>query len=115
MDPMKVPRARDKVKGTGKWQIDYLTSILLYFLYFYILLTLFLIPFVSLISRKVKSMFPVVFVIALLVFSGLVVERLIYLLPVANLSVLAVLLPLIILGFPFIYLFFSQYRSISEV
>lgn len=79
----------------------------------YILLTLFLIPFVSLISRKVKSMFPAVFVIALLVFSGLIVERLIYLLPVANLSVLAVLLPLILLGLPFIYLLFIQYRSIS--
>ena len=79
----------------------------------YILLTLFLIPFVSLISRKVKSMFPAVFVIALLVFSGLIVERLIYLIPVANLSVLAVLLPLILLGVPFIYLLLSQYRSIS--
>jgi len=31
----------------------------------------------------------------LLVFSGLIVERLIYLIPVANLSVLAVFLPLI--------------------
>lgn len=79
----------------------------------YILLTLFLIPFVALISRKVKSMFPAVFVIALLVFSGLIVERLIYLIPVANLSLLAVLLPLIILGIPFIYLLFTQYRSIS--
>jgi hypothetical protein len=79
----------------------------------YILLTLFLIPFISLVSRKVKSMFPAVFVIVLLVFSGLIVERLIYLLPVANLSVLAVLLPLILLGLPFIYLLFVQYRSIS--
>ncbi|UCH93922.1 MAG: hypothetical protein JSV88_27150, partial [Candidatus Aminicenantes bacterium] len=75
--------------------------------------TLFLIPFVSLISRKVKSMFPAVFVISLLVFSGLIVERLIYLIPVANLSALAVLLPLILLGVPFIYLLFTQYRSIS--
>jgi len=81
----------------------------------YILLTLFLIPFVALISRKVKFMFPAVFVIALLVFSGLIVERLIYLIPVANLSLLAVLLPLILLGVPFIYLLISQYRSISEV
>jgi hypothetical protein len=79
----------------------------------YILLTLFLIPFASLISRKVKSMFPAVFVIALLVFSGLIAERLIYLIPVANLSVLAVLSPLILLGVPFIYLLFTQYRSIS--
>lgn len=80
----------------------------------YILITLFLIPFLALISRKVKTMFPAVFVIALLVFSGLIVERLIYLIPVANLSVVAVLLPLVLLGLPFFYLLFSQYRSISS-
>jgi len=80
----------------------------------YILITLFLIPFVSLISRKVKSMFPAVFVIALLVFSGLIIERLIYLIPVAQLNMFAVLVPLILLGVPFIYLLFTQYRSISE-
>jgi hypothetical protein len=79
----------------------------------YTLLTLFLIPFISLISRKVKSMFPAVFMIALLVFTGLIVERLIYLIPVANLSILAVLSPLILLGLPFIYLLLSQYRSLS--
>lgn len=79
----------------------------------YILLTLFLIPFVSLVSRKIKSIIPAVFVIALLVFSGLIVERLIYLVPVANLSLPAVILPLILLGTPFIYLIFVQYRSIS--
>ena len=77
----------------------------------YVLLTLFLVPFVALISRKVKALFPAVFVIALLVFSGLIVERLIYLIPVANLSVPAVLLPLILLGLPFLYLLFTQYRG----
>jgi hypothetical protein len=38
---------------------------------------------------------------------------LIYLIPVAHLSVFAVLVPLIILGVPFFYLLFVQYRSIS--
>ena len=79
----------------------------------YILLTLFLIPFLALVSRKVKSMIPAVFVIALLVFSGLIVERLIYLIPVANLSIMAVILPLIVLGFPFFYLLFTQYKSLA--
>jgi len=79
----------------------------------YTLFTLFLLPFILLISRKVKSSFPAVFVVALLVFSGLIVERLIYLIPVANLSVIAILLPLVLLGLPFLYLLFSQYRSIS--
>jgi hypothetical protein len=79
----------------------------------YILLTLFVIPFVLLISRKIKSTIPAIQVIALIVFSGLIVERLIYLIPVANLSVIAVLLPLVLLGLPFFYLIFTQYRSIT--
>jgi len=79
----------------------------------YILLTLFLIPFLALISRKIKSSFPAVFIISLLVFSGLIVERLIYLLPVAHLNVTAVLLPLILLGVPFIFLLVNQFRSMT--
>ncbi|MCP5107067.1 MAG: hypothetical protein GY950_27020 [bacterium] len=77
----------------------------------YILLTLFLVPFLAMVSRKIKTAFPAVFVIAVLVFSGLIVERLIYLIPVANLSIPAVVLPLIVLGLPFLYLLFTQYKS----
>lgn len=79
----------------------------------YILLTLFLVPFLSLISRKIKTMFPAVGVIVLAVFSGLIVERLIYLLPVANLSILPVVIPFIVLGLPFLYLLYTQYKSLS--
>jgi hypothetical protein len=32
MDSRKVTRARDKVKGTGKWQINYLTLFYTFFL-----------------------------------------------------------------------------------
>ena len=74
----------------------------------YILAVLFLIPFLALVSRKVKSMIPAVWVIGVLVFSGLIVERLIYLLPVAGLSIIGVLLSLVLLGFPFIYLLSRQ-------
>jgi hypothetical protein len=77
------------------------------------LFTLFIIPFGVLISRKVKGNFPAVFVISLLVFAGLIVERLVYLLPVANMNVLAVVVPLILLGIPFLYLLFTQYKSLA--
>jgi hypothetical protein len=79
----------------------------------YILLTIFLVPFLSLISRKLKTMFPVVGVIVLAVFSGLVVERLIYLLPVANLSFLPTVISFVVLGLPFLYLLYAQYKSLS--
>jgi hypothetical protein len=78
----------------------------------YIIFTLFLIPFLALVSRKIKSTVPAVSFIAILVFSGLVVERLIYLIPVANLSVPAVLLPLLLLGAPYIYLMITQSRTV---
>jgi hypothetical protein len=75
--------------------------------------TIFVIPFVVFISRKMKRSFPVVIFITLLVFAGLIVERLIYLLPVAHLGVLSVSVPLIVLGLPFIYLLFTQYKSLA--
>lgn len=74
----------------------------------YMLLTMFLIPFCSLLSRRVKFYVPAVITIALLVFSGLFVERLIFLLPVANLSFVGVLLSLVLVGIPYIYLFLKQ-------
>jgi hypothetical protein len=79
----------------------------------YILAVLFLIPFLALVSRKVKSMIPAVWVIGVLVFSGLIVERLIYLLPAAGLSIIGVLLSLVLLGFPFIYLLSRQNRNLE--
>lgn len=75
--------------------------------------TLFIIPFVVFISRKMKQTYPVVVVISLLVFAGLIVERLIYLIPVASLGVISVLVPLIILGIPFIYLLLAQAKTVE--
>jgi hypothetical protein len=80
----------------------------------YVLLTLFLIPFVALISRKVKALFPAIFFIALLIFSGLLLERLIFLIPDVQLSIPAVLLPMVFLGLPYLYLLFTQYRSAAS-
>lgn len=73
--------------------------------------TLFIIPFTVFISRKMKRTYPVVVVISLLVFTGLIVERLIYLIPVAHLEILPVVVPLIILGIPFVYLLFAQAKT----
>lgn len=77
------------------------------------LITLFLIPFLLLVSRKIKSTIPVVFGIAFLVLAGLVIERLIYLIPVGDLSVMGVMMPLVLMGIPFLALLRSQYRSIK--
>lgn len=77
----------------------------------YILLTLFLIPFILLISRKIKASIPAISLVALLVLSGLIVERLIYLIPVANLNPLTTALHLLLLGLPYIYLLFTQHKS----
>ncbi len=80
----------------------------------YILLSLFLLPFLSLVSRKVKAFTPAVILLCLLVHSGLIVERLIYLIPVVNISPLPVTLHLVLLSIPFLSLLISQYNSISQ-
>lgn len=77
----------------------------------YVLIALFVIPFLALVSRKIKSSFPAVTIIALFVFSGLIVERLIYMIPVANMTFLTVVLPLLIMGIPFIYTLIIQKKA----
>lgn len=79
----------------------------------YSIFVLFLVPFLGLVPRKVKASFPAVSFIALLVFSGLIVERLVYLIPVAHLSVIAVALHMVLLGVPFIYLMFTHKAAVS--
>jgi len=76
--------------------------------------TLFVIPFVVFISRKMKSTYPVVVLISLLIFTGLIVERIIYLLPVGHMHVLPVLLPIVVLGIPFALLFLKQTKGASS-
>jgi len=77
----------------------------------YILIALFIIPFIALVSRKIKSIVTAVSLIALVVFSGLMVERLIYIYPVAYLNPFVVVLHTILLGLPFMALLYSQVRS----
>jgi len=77
----------------------------------YVIITLFVIPFLALVSRKIKSSLPMVTIITLFLFSGLIVERLIYMIPVANMTILTVILPLLIMGFPFIYLMLTQKKA----
>jgi hypothetical protein len=79
----------------------------------YILFALFILPFVLLVSRKIKSLVPAVTMIALLVFSGLMVERLIYLIPAAHMSAAAAV-PAVLLGIPYIYLMFRQHQLFSH-
>jgi hypothetical protein len=79
----------------------------------FIVFALFVIPFTVLISHKIKTIYPAVVILAVIVFSGLVVERLIYLVLVADLHFLSVLMPLIVLGIPFIYVMLSQYKGLT--
>lgn len=80
----------------------------------YMLITIFLLPFIALVSRKVKNSVPMISVIVLLLFSGLVVERLVLLIPVAHISPLATAVHFILLGIPFIYLLMTQYKSVKH-
>ncbi|MGE5340535.1 MAG: hypothetical protein ACM3SY_03545 [Candidatus Omnitrophota bacterium] len=77
----------------------------------YVLATLFFIPFFSLLSRKVKAAVPAVFAIALLFFSGLIVERLIYLIPDTPIRTVHVIVYWVLFGLPYLYLLMEQYRS----
>lgn len=80
----------------------------------YILIAIFLVPFLALISRRVKSSVVMVSVISLLVCSGLIVERLIFLMPVVHLDALASGLILIVIGVPYVALMLSQYKNIYK-
>ncbi len=77
----------------------------------YMLLALFVIPFLALVPRKIKTLFPAVATIALIVLSGLLVERLIYLIPAAHLNVFALVLQMVFLGLPFIFLMLNQLKN----
>ncbi|MCP5052299.1 MAG: hypothetical protein GY940_34340 [bacterium] len=79
----------------------------------FLLITGFVLPFFSFFIRKVKSNFPVMSVIVVLLFIGMVIEKLVFLGPVTDLSVLGVLAPLILLGAPFIMLMLSQIKSVA--
>jgi len=80
----------------------------------YTLLSLFLVPFLGLISRKMKADARVVSAAALSVLSGLMVERIIYIVPAVQINIIPAALPLAILGIPYLYSMIVQYMSLSS-
>lgn len=70
----------------------------------YVVAASFAIPFSVLISRRAKTFRPVVIGLACLILSGLVVEKIVYLLPVAALSPVFAPVQLAVLGTPVVYL-----------
>ena len=77
----------------------------------YMLFALFLSPFLFLVSRKVKANIVFVRIIAFILFSGLIVERLIFLIPVVSLNAGGVIVPLVLTGLPFFALIVQQTRK----
>ncbi len=67
-----------------------------------VLVCLFFFPFMVLLSRSAKTMPVVAFVVAAVVAAGVTLERLVLLMPVADLSPLAVLLEYLVLGVAFV-------------
>ncbi len=73
-------------------------------LFVYVVLAAFAVPFTALISRRVKTSVPLVIFLACLVLSGLLVEKVVYLLPVADLSPIWAPVQLAVLGVPVVFL-----------
>lgn len=77
----------------------------------YILLALFLAPFLSLISRKLKSSVFFLRGLALVIFSGLIAERMIYLIPATEFNYLGMAVQLIIMGIPYVLILRRQVQE----
>jgi len=80
----------------------------------YVLATVFFIPFFALVSRKIKSKPLAVGFLSLLIFSGLLVERMIFIFPVAPHNPPAQIIQFLLLALPFLYLLFKQSRQSQE-
>jgi len=78
------------------------------------LVLVFVVPFLSLVSRKVKSNASIVSLIAISVCIGLIIERLIYIIPDAHITTLGVALPMIVLGIPYILLMLNQRKQLEN-
>ena len=63
---------------------------------------MFVIPFTTLLSRKAKASNTVMTIMAVLVFTGIFVERLLFLIPVANMNAIVVALALVALAAPLV-------------
>ncbi len=74
-------------------------------------LFMFVIPFTTLLSRTAKSSNTVMTVIASLIFIGVFIERLLFIIPVAHMNAFVVVLALVALGGPVAY---TIWRGVSE-
>ena len=86
------------------WQITVASLIL-------VPLFLFVIPFKTLLSRAAKSSNAVMTVIASLVFIGVFIERLLFIIPVADMNPIMVVLALVALGGPVVV---TLWRGVTE-
>lgn len=77
----------------------------------FVLLSLFIIPFLTYISRKSKVSFPVNLTVAFFVITGYFVEKLLLILPAVKLNPLKLILTTIIIGIPFLIITQNIIRS----
>ncbi|MBN1628952.1 MAG: hypothetical protein JW990_04255 [Thermoleophilia bacterium] len=76
-----------------------------------VLVCLFFFPFLTLLSRSAKTMPPVAFLVAAVVAAGVILERLVMLLPAVELSPVLVVLEFLILGAAFLIPLRQQLRA----
>ena len=76
----------------------------------YVIFSLFVIPFLSYISKKAKTSPPAVWFIAFIVLSGYLLEKVLLLLPTVKLNVLAVLVSTFICFIPFLFILRDQLK-----
>lgn len=79
----------------------------------YVLISLFLIPFILFISKRIKSSVPAVIAISVIVFSGLLLERFIILTPATTIQPIPFSILFILFAIPFIFLLAKQTARIE--
>jgi hypothetical protein len=87
---------------------------ILQYLGLYVLISLFIIPFILFISKRIKSSIPAVIAISVIVFSGLLLERFIILTPTTTIQPIPFTILFILFAIPFIILLAKQ-TAVSEL
>ncbi len=80
----------------------------------YVLFALFVIPFLSYISKKAKTFPPAVWAISFVVLSGYFLEKVLLLLPTVKLNILALIVSTAICSIPFFFILFAQLKKDSN-
>lgn len=81
------------------------------FLGLLILLTLFVIPFFSLLPKRAKVSPKVVIPVGIVVLTGLLIERIVFIISVFPINLPVLILQHILFGFPFVYFFKQQIKK----